>query len=377
MRQIGSRKDREDVSTGNVLADTFDDICECARGYTTDPNSRQMIRRKALLKEAVGFLRHEVPTLVHATGLALVPVGVESGGDQGLMAPVPWIRVFSPEFSPRTTEGFYIVYLFSADGSCLYLSLNQGTSEFRSGRMRPILDPDVLTRSASAGRIALQELDAPVLSGGVPSIDLRVDELAVKHESKIRAHNYEHANIVAIRYRRREIPEDQQLLGDLRSFAPLLAELYIPGPYERPTINAKGPRAARGQGRRLTKQERLAVEARSMDMAIKHFERRGWAVENTSRFRPYDLECKKPGVELHVEVKGTTTRGEEILLTPNEVNHAEAFPLMSLYVLSDIALEVDASNEIRATGGTVRIYEPWRVDSARLTPSGYIYSLDR
>ncbi|MGH3884787.1 MAG: hypothetical protein ACRDRC_15480, partial [Pseudonocardiaceae bacterium] len=30
--------------------------------------------------------------------------------------------------------------MFSADGARVYLSLNQGTSEFRSGAMRPIND---------------------------------------------------------------------------------------------------------------------------------------------------------------------------------------------------------------------------------------------
>jgi hypothetical protein len=87
------------------------------------------------------------------------------------------------------------------------------------------------------------------------------------------------------------------------------------------------------------------------------------------------LRCTK-GIEiLHVEVKGTQTEGEEILLTPNEVafatNHRDT---MELFVVSSCA--VNSSNgAINITGDHVRILRPWRIDPAALTPTGYTYCL--
>ena len=82
-------------------------------------------------------------------GYETTPLKVSTGGRRGGVGPVPWVRIFSPSYSPRPTEGFYVVYLFAGDGSRVYLSLNQGTSESRPGRgMRPIKDSSVVKQSA-------------------------------------------------------------------------------------------------------------------------------------------------------------------------------------------------------------------------------------
>lgn len=46
----------------------------------------------------------------------------------GRWCAVPWIRLFYQSYSPSAQEGVYIVYLFSANESAVYLTLNQGVT---------------------------------------------------------------------------------------------------------------------------------------------------------------------------------------------------------------------------------------------------------
>ena len=50
---------------------------------------------------------------------------------QGRWADVPWVAVFYKDLSTSAQEGYYIVYLFRADGTGVYLSLNQGYTCFQ------------------------------------------------------------------------------------------------------------------------------------------------------------------------------------------------------------------------------------------------------
>ncbi|GAA5105047.1 MrcB family domain-containing protein [Nocardia iowensis] len=55
---------------------------------------------------------------------------VQPGGLQSNFAPVAWVRIFSRTHSPKTTEGYYLVYLFSGDGAEVYLSLTREPASF-------------------------------------------------------------------------------------------------------------------------------------------------------------------------------------------------------------------------------------------------------
>lgn len=130
---------------------------------------------------------------------------------------------------------------------------------------------------------------------------------------------------------------------------------------------------AYSQGFNVDPKMRLAVERHAVQQAIAHYKANGYEVEE--RGKPYDLRCTK-GIEiLHVEVKGTQTEGEEILLTPNEVafatNHRDS---MELFVVSSCAA-VSSNGAIDVTGGHIRILRPWRIDPVALMPTGYSYSL--
>jgi len=57
-------------------------------------------------------------------------------------------------------------------------------------------------------------------------------------------------------------------------------------------------------------------------LAKAHIKRDGYHIKLVAK--PYDLHCKRADEVLYIEVKGTQTDGEEILLTPNEVAFANS-----------------------------------------------------
>jgi len=86
--------------------------------------------------------------------------------------------------------------------------------------------------------------------------------------------------------------------------------------------------------------------------------------------------CVRGDETLYVEVKGTTTAGEEILLTPNEVRFARANKsAMALYVLQAIRLGEGVDDAVEVTGGTPLVLSPWDVELGELCPVGFSWKL--
>ena len=128
---------------------------------------------------------------------------------------------------------------------------------------------------------------------------------------------------------------------------------------------------SQGQGFARSAEERRAIELHAMNVASAHFRTEGYDVEDVSKRRSYDLLCKRRREELHVEVKGTTTDGNAVLLTYNEVKHAcDPATSCALFVLHSIKL--DGKN---ATGGQHRVLLPWQLDQRHLTPICYTYRI--
>lgn len=128
---------------------------------------------------------------------------------------------------------------------------------------------------------------------------------------------------------------------------------------------------ASGQGYGLTPAQRKAVEDRGMECASDHYREFGWTVE--SRGKPFDLLCTKPTGEMHyVEVKASTGRLAEILVTNGEINFACTHPgKVDLFLLENVRLKGN-----RASGGVPSAFL-WKCDRSRATPTHCRYRLDR
>jgi Domain of unknown function (DUF3883) len=136
----------------------------------------------------------------------------------------------------------------------------------------------------------------------------------------------------------------------------------------------KVARPGRGQGFQLDQDVKVAVEARAMNMATE-FYGETWIVEDVHGSESFDLVCRRGDEVKHVEVKGTTTDGAEVILTPNEVRHAREHPFTALFVLSNVSTERAEDGAVTATGGVRHLYDPWHLNDGTLTPLGFRYQV--
>lgn len=128
----------------------------------------------------------------------------------------------------------------------------------------------------------------------------------------------------------------------------------------------------RGQGF-ASKEIRDAIECYSMDKALGYFKANGYSTENHSKFRPYDLYCKKNGKEYFVEVKGTQGTGNELFLTSNEVRWANAhYKNMILFIVHSIEVQ-STSTELKVADGIIMTIDQWKPEKDNLFPIAYRY----
>lgn len=116
-----------------------------------------------------------------------------------------------------------------------------------------------------------------------------------------------------------------------------------------------------------------AVEAHALNVALAHYATWG-EITSTTRNNLYDYTVTIDGTDWHVDVKGTTGTGEEIVFTPGEVAHARSGAAVSLCVVSGIRLTSNEAGGVTASGGSVSVCHPWQVDERRLTCIGHSYN---
>jgi hypothetical protein len=109
-----------------------------------------------------------------------------------------------------------------------------------------------------------------------------------------------------------------------------------------------------------------------MKLAAQRYRSEGWAVKDVSATRPYDLACKRGTDEMRVEVKGSMGDLVSVQLTRNEVTHARgAGARVALAVVEGITLKGSG-----ASGGRLRLLDPWVLGEDALVPLTYSYRFD-
>ncbi|MFD2230839.1 MrcB family domain-containing protein [Alkalimarinus sediminis] len=121
----------------------------------------------------------------------------------GNWANVPWLSILNPKITTTTQDGIYPVYLFKADGSGFYLSLNQGTTipTKRFGKKR------AERRAGDIKKILLSQFPR-LKTWGEQEIDLKAKTTLGK--------SYEQPNISAKFYSSSNLPENHVLVSDLQ-----------------------------------------------------------------------------------------------------------------------------------------------------------------
>lgn len=126
-----------------------------------------------------------------------------------------------------------------------------------------------------------------------------------------------------------------------------------------------------GPNYQLDPQKRKCIEEYAVKWAKKHYEAQGFYVEE--RGKPFDLLCKKVGLIVHVEAKGTTSSGNSVRLTRNEVIDARNPEWRSdLFIVYNIQID-NSGDTYSASGGNECSFEAWQPEEKDLTPVEYEY----
>ncbi|VFB11118.1 Domain of uncharacterised function (DUF3578) [Aeromonas salmonicida] len=120
----------------------------------------------------------------------------------GNWANVPWISILDTRITTTTQSGIYPVYLFCADGSGFYLSLNQGTTA-----------PTREFGAIQAQRQAI-ELKSQLLNN-ISELSTWDNDPLNLHATTNLGRSYEPTNISAKYYPADDIPSDEELIKDL------------------------------------------------------------------------------------------------------------------------------------------------------------------
>lgn len=115
-----------------------------------------------------------------------------------------------------------------------------------------------------------------------------------------------------------------------------------------------------GQGFSITPELRKKIEEYAVNRAVGCFKKLGYDVEYVGNRKSYDLLCKRSNKELRVEVKGSQTTGNSVILTPNEVANAKEHS-SALFILHSVKVHRSGKKQYEVSGGQERVLNPWKV----------------
>jgi hypothetical protein len=163
---------------------------------------------------------------------------------------------------------------------------------------------------------------------------------------------------------------------EARSLIDLLKRRFAPGSRQTDT-DSDDPSIVqeRAAGFQSDPKIRRAIEEYAMVRARKALEARGYdRFEETASYECYDYTCHKKGRLRYVEVKGTQTVGVSVILTHNEIEHCNAYPEDSIFVLVH-SIKVTNTGRLKLRNGTLLIREPWVLDTQDLKPIQYYWAV--
>lgn len=162
--------------------------------YSAQPSPAMSRRRELIMDELVPAVLETVRAVDPGGSLS-----VSGSSGMGNPAKVPWVRVFDPAQSPTPTLGWYIVWLFAADGSSVALSLNQGVTRLSA--------TEIAQRVTQGRRLlaARSEFELP-MSAPVEAIRLEDPGLGRK---------YERGHLTGFQYSVDRLPDEEMLVKDL------------------------------------------------------------------------------------------------------------------------------------------------------------------
>lgn len=137
---------------------------------------------------------------------------IKASAGNGAWATIPWIAVFNTLITESVKSGFYCIYLFCADCSGVYLSLNQGFADKRDRHGLGVAR-NMLREKAKFYRDILGYERTKDFSD---SLNLYLDIIPKESTTRRLGIAYEAGNILSKFYPKDAVPNNDILVNDLR-----------------------------------------------------------------------------------------------------------------------------------------------------------------
>lgn len=178
------------------------------KNYPRDKKKYSLYKSKS-----AAIISQHIPILLHSkAGIPEVSYSIEGSIGQGNPAEIPWICVFDRDITESAQKGFYLVYLFTSDLSGVYLSLNQGWTQYES------------EYGVKEGRKEIKK------NANTAKSLLRSDQgfsyapVNLKAKGSL-GKGYEAGNICSVYYESDNLPSEIELINDLRNLIGVYREL--------------------------------------------------------------------------------------------------------------------------------------------------------
>ena len=348
-------------------------ICELQSAYSST-NTQEMQERGQLIRQALpASIRGSEAELRRTLGPFGDDFDVEASDGIGRKTEAPWVRIFSASMSPTPRDGYYVVIHFAADGSAVFVTVGCGSTIWANGDLRPVSDEELKKRTDWAREVIQEKFGSTSpftdeISLGARAPLPRTFEKATAIAKRIPVESLDESDfrhlLMQATEMLRALYEGQRIGRDLKTTA--VAEL------ELETIARPGRVRGSGQGLRISAEERKAIEGRAMTVAKDWLELDGFIVLDKSKTSSFDYEATKGDTVIKVEVKGTTTDGEDaIFMTKNEVDlHTKERGRTGIIIVSCIELEKINGDPV-ATGGKIRAEIGWDIGTWKLEPMAF------
>ncbi|WIV19091.1 DUF3578 domain-containing protein [Paenibacillus polygoni] len=174
-------------------------------------NALSQIMNTYLQAKTEPFTQHPLGILVRKTIpnklMDLLSLGneylIEGSTGKGKWADIPWIAVMDRRITKTTQRGEYIVYLFSIDMKAVYLTLAQGVKN---------PPKDGYTKKYEYLKKKTDEI-----RNLIPLEGLHKDENIFLTDRSGLGRDYQVSTVAYIKYERDDLPEDDELIQDLRN----------------------------------------------------------------------------------------------------------------------------------------------------------------
>lgn len=373
-----------------MISTQIREVLELQKDYTFK-NTPAMQRRGRLIREEItDSLNQNLDRFKSKYEIAIEDLWVQGKDGDGNKAEIPWVRLGSKELSPSAMKGWYVVFLFSATGSNCYLSLGHSSmiyaGDSNEKRYSKPLPPELAVEMMKWGRekLKLEEIQNPRLK-----FKMDLDAKGILADA------YNRTSLCGFEYPKARIPSDDQIISDVEFLLEMLSKIYlleetdatIPGsesPEHQDAVSAIAQAAGRDltgprrQGRsRLPQAHKKVIEEHAVEVAMKLLAKKGFTnVKDVGKDHSFDIKATLDGIDFYIEVKGTISLGEKVVLTKNEVLlHRQEHPNNALIVVSQI--DLDRSEPPSAKGGKILFISPWQIKDADLEALGYDYQVGK